>query len=272
MKSIIVSAKSVEKAIEDGLKALDTTLENVDVNIINEGSLLKKAKVEIILIEETDQKEELKPVVESVKNNQTKPNIDHKQEKTKAIEVAADEEEDLELQSKLLKIEKELTELSKTEDTENKEPQANVLQVAKEFLEGLIYAININATVELEELSNSINAKILGENLGVLIGYHGDGLEAIQYLLNNHVYNKLGRTKKIALDIENYRGKREETLQSMAESIAKKVVQNKRSYKLEAMNSYERKVIHTHLQNLEHIATHSEGKEPNRYLVIDFVE
>ena len=74
------------------------------------------------------------------------------------------------------------------------------------------------------------------------------------------------------LDIENYRSRRAETLEGMADNLAKKVVENKRSLKLEPMSSYERKVIHTRLQDKPNIATHSEGQEPNRYLVIEYVD
>jgi len=106
-----------------------------------------------------------------------------------------------------------------------------------------------------------------------LIGYHGETLEAVQYLVNTIVKNQVPTYhKKIYIDVENYRRKRQETVEQIAERVAKKVLTTKRSIKLEPMNSFERKSIHFALSNIEHIATHSEGNEPNRCLVIDYVE
>ena len=114
--------------------------------------------------------------------------------------------------------------------------------------------------------------KVTGDDLGVLIGYRGDALEAIQNLMNVVVFNKTGFKGKIILDVENYREKRISTLCELADRISKQVLKNKKSFKLEPMNSYERRIIHSHLQNIEHISTHSEGKEPNRFLIVDYVE
>lgn len=290
MDSVIVSAKTIEKAIEEGLLLLNTSIENVDVNIINEGGLFKKAKVELTITPEAlaEKAEKTKKINERAEkelkqNFEEKPLKENKkpvaQEKTKEKELIKEEVSELNEAQKteLEKIEKELKVLSvKTEVTSKKENKTedklSAEEVVREFLNGLIYAFNINAGVEIESKSNEINVRIVGENLGVLIGYHGESLDAIQYLLNNHTFNKTGTNKKIILDIEFYRSKRAETLKSMAENLAKKVTASKRSYKLEPMNSFERKVIHSHLQNFEHITTHSEGKEPNRFLVINYID
>ena len=92
-------------------------------------------------------------------------------------------------------------------------------------------------------------------------------------LCNAYVKNNISSyRKKIFLDVENYRSKRQETLEHMAKSMAEKVLNMKRSLKLEPMTSLERRIIHTCLQNIEHISTHSEGEDPNRFLVIDYVQ
>jgi spoIIIJ-associated protein len=291
MDSVVVSAKTIEKAIEEGLLLLNTTIENVDVNIISEGGLLKKAKVELTLtpeaLAEKAEKEkrinaraekelEQKPAV--TKPMAEKTATKHQDKVKEAVKPSEENSElDHEQKTELEKIEKELKELTGTAEstktaTEPAELKATVEEVVTSFLKGLIYAFNINADVEIESKSNEIYVRIVGENLGVLIGYHGDSLDAIQYLLNNHAFNKTGTNKKIILDIESYRSKRAETLKTMAENLAKKVTASKRSYKLEPMNSFERKVIHSHLQGFEHISTHSEGKEPNRFLVINYVD
>ena len=115
--------------------------------------------------------------------------------------------------------------------------------------------------------------RVNGESINNLIGYHGETLEAVQYIVNTIVKERVPNyRKKVYLDVENYRRKRQETVEALAEKMAKKVLTTKKSIKLEPMNSFERKSIHFALSNIEHIGTHSEGTEPNRYLVIDYVD
>jgi len=267
MDSVLVTAKNIELAIKEGLELLNTTIENVDVNIISEGGLFKKAKVELVLTEEAILEKSKRE--EKIKKLEEKADIKVKDVNIKNLN--KNKENDIESQ-----LNDELT--SENLDKENIKTVKNVKTDIKvveneitKFLQGLIYVFNINAEVKIENNNNEFNVKIEGENLGVLIGYHGSSLEAINYLLNNYIYNKFNENYKIMLDIENYRSKRAEILKSMAETIAKRVVETKRNYKLEPMSSFERKIIHSHLQNSEHISTHSEGKEPKRYLIINYV-
>ena len=114
---------------------------------------------------------------------------------------------------------------------------------------------------------------IEGKELGVLIGHHGDTLNATQTLVNAIVKNEFEEyRKRVFVDIENYRSKRTDSLTALAKRMATKVVQVKKSLKLEPMSSFERRIIHTALQGISNITTHSEGEEPNRCLVIDYVE
>ncbi len=259
LRQVEATGKSIEKAIENGLKELNTTMENVDIKILSEGGLLKKAKVLITLSEE-----EKTTKVEKIK------------EETKDELECVCENGVCELKPK--KAEKEKTETSETNEVvetkkENKEVDLEeVVKVAEEFLNGLVYILNLEAKVEHTTDSKLPQVKLTGDDLGVLIGYRGDTLEAIQNLINVIVANKTGFKGKVILDIENYRERRIQTLCDLADRISKQVVKNKKSFKLEPMNSYERRIIHSHLQNVEHITTHSEGKEPERYLVVDYVE
>ena len=108
--------------------------------------------------------------------------------------------------------------------------------------------------------------------MGSIIGYRGSALEALQHLLNIIIGNKTQYKKRVFLNIENYRQKREETLKSMAERIAKKVIESQRRCKLEPMSSFERRIIHAYLNEREHVFTRSEGVEPNRYLIIEYAD
>ncbi len=249
MKSVITTAKTIDKAIEEGLKQLNTSLENVNVNILSEGGLLKKAKVELVLIDKTEEKEVIK--------------------ETKKEEVIDLENENFteEESEELKKLASEVN-LKEKKDVENENIKNKIL----EFLNGLIYAYNVYAEVSVEKNSKGFVAKINGENLGALIGKHGEAMEALQLILNTYLYNKTDFRKKVFLDVENYREKRSETLKEMALKLAEKVKSSKKSYKLEPMNSYERRIIHEALSKDENISTHSEGEEPNRFLVIEYVE
>ena len=240
--SIIVTAKTIEKAIQQGLEQLNAQLEDVEVNVISEGGLLKKAKVEISLTSET--------VVEQKETTKKQTQKNKKEEKVEEVnsEIASTE-----------KVSKKKETLIETE------------KLAKQWLEGLVYAYNITATVETEIKNQEVYAKINGENLGVLIGYHGEAMEAIGHLANNYVFNKLKNAARVFVDVSGYREKRIEELKATALKLAERVKENKRKYKLDPMNSYERRVIHEALSNISNITTHSEGVDPNRYLIIEYV-
>ncbi len=116
--------------------------------------------------------------------------------------------------------------------------------------------------------------EIVGEGTGILIGHHGETLDAIQYLLNlaaiRHSDNPTGDYVKISLDIENYRAKREETLRSLARRMAARALKYKRNVFLEPMNAYERRIIHSELQMVEGVSTHSVGTDKNRKIIITY--
>ena len=116
--------------------------------------------------------------------------------------------------------------------------------------------------------------EIVGDGTGILIGHHGETLDAIQYLLNlaaiRHSDNPAGDYVKISLDIENYRAKREETLRSLARRMAQRALKYKRNVFLEPMNAYERRIIHSELQSVENVSTHSVGTDKNRKIIITY--
>lgn len=266
MKQVESTGKTIEKAIESGLQQLNTTMENVDIKIISEGGLFSKAKVLITLTEEEKENTKTTDAVVEEKVEEVAEVVEETVETTEQPKV----EETIEVteQSKDVGVVKSKEKVIKESDID----LDKVVEVAEEFLGGLVYILNLQATMEhvTDEKLPQIN--LTGEDLGVLIGYRGDTLEAIQNLMNVVVQNKTGFKGKVLLDIENYRNRRVQTLCELATRIAKQVVKNKKSFKLEPMNSYERRIIHSHLQNVEHVTTHSEGKEPDRHLIIDYVE
>jgi spoIIIJ-associated protein len=141
---------------------------------------------------------------------------------------------------------------------------------AKAFLRDILNCMGIKAEIRVREEDNIIKISLTGPDMGILIGYRGETLDSLQYL-TSLVVNK-GHDmeyKRVVLDTENYRLKREETLNRLARRIAEKVRKTGKYVKLEPMNPYERRVIHSALQNEWDVETYSEGEEPYRRVVVD---
>lgn len=139
---------------------------------------------------------------------------------------------------------------------------------AMEFLNNIFEKFQLNVTIQVEEGEDFTTLNLVGENLGILIGRRGETLDALQYLTNLTVSRKFENRHKYILDAENYRGKRQETLERLAKKLADKVLDTGRSLSLEPMSPYERRIIHTVLQDYPGVRTFSEGEEPYRKVVI----
>lgn len=253
MKKIQESAKSVQKAIEQGLKNLGVALEDVDVKILDEGGLFRKAKVELIYddgVEEVTVQDNNEADVEKSKV---------KKESKKA------EKESLKADKKALKNEKKM---SKEEIKAEDNSEQTLESLCTKFLKELCVKMNIEAQISFEKKEDGVMFNATGEKVGPLIGKRGETLNAIQEILTN-VAKKAGyRDEKVFFDVENYKTRRELSLVGLAERMAKKAIKIEKPIRLERMNSYERKIIHTALQDFEGVSTRSEGEDPNRYLVI----
>ncbi|WP_032123305.1 RNA-binding cell elongation regulator Jag/EloR [Clostridium amazonitimonense] len=141
---------------------------------------------------------------------------------------------------------------------------------AKTFLREILDAMGVKAEIKIKEEDDVINISLVGPNMGIIIGYRGETLDSLQYLISL-VVNKGNDSeyKRVILDTENYRFKREETLKRLADKTASRVRRSGRNFKLEPMNPYERRIIHSALQNNPYIYTYSEGDEPYRRVVVD---
>lgn len=141
------------------------------------------------------------------------------------------------------------------------------------FLTGLLSRMGVKANIEIGPRDNGgINVNLSGSGMGAIIGRRGETLDAIQHLTNYVVNRGSDKRMHISVDAESYRSKREESLTKLAEKMAEKAIKYKRSMALEPMNSYERHVIHTALQNYEGVTTSSTGVEPNRRVVVSYVK
>ncbi len=149
----------------------------------------------------------------------------------------------------------------------------NGIEIARDFVERILADMQIEATVTLVDVDNADKQiNIDGKNVGALIGHHGETMDSLQYLVNLAANQKTEGEKrdfvKINIDIEGYRAKREEALRALARRMADRVIKYKKSVMLEPMNPYERRIIHSEVQNIKGVSTNSIGSENNRKVVI----
>lgn len=144
-------------------------------------------------------------------------------------------------------------------------------ELAKEFLEKIVESMSLEASVKTKRENNSLIIDVVGinpKNKGIIIGKRGKTLDAIQYLLSIYVNKEEEEYIKVIMDIEGYRKKRKNSLIRLAKRMANKSLSSGRKVKLEPMNPYERRIIHSTLQNFEGVETFSEGEDPYRRVVI----
>ena len=144
----------------------------------------------------------------------------------------------------------------------------NYGEEAKNFITKIFDKMNVQVDIEVEEDDDNVRIDLRGENMGLLIGHRGETLDSLQYLTSLVVNKGKENYKRILLDTENYRQKRKKALERLAKRLAQKVKRTGRRVVLEPMNPYERRILHSTLQDHPHVVTYSEGEEPYRKVVI----
>ena len=265
--------KNIEKAIEDALFQLRATREDVDIKILEEGGVFKKAKVLVSISEDAIEKYQKR---EELKKEEHDCECEHCHHEECDCDEDCDCDEECDCGCH------EVCECDEEchchEDCEcgchdecddecdcDKESEA---EKCKEFVIELLEKANMNAEVEVRESKDELFISITGEGVSGLIGYRGECVNALQYLISvyNSIHNR--HSKKVRLDINNFREQREKSLIALANRIAQKVIKTNHQCKLEPMSANERRIIHTALQNNEKVTTMSKGDEPKRYLII----
>ena len=150
----------------------------------------------------------------------------------------------------------------------SEEEQNKAEENVKIFMEEIKKELPENTTYEIHKDKTGLNIEISNENLGFLIGYRGETLYAFQSILSAIAGKEIDKKVRVILDIEGYKAKREKTLEELAEKVAKTVIKTRKPVKLEPMQAYERKIIHSILQQNDKVQTESIGEEPNRRIVI----
>ncbi len=252
--SVEATGKNIEQAIENALFELKAPREDVDIKIISEGGLFKKAKVVVSISQDEIQKyqkrEKLKE--EELKQEEIKPQPEKQQPKQK--------------EEKPKKQPKNEQPQEKTEKQEKPAAQEKEQKIsAVEFVDGLLKAFGKDGQISEIEEDGVIKIEVSGEGLNELIGYRGETMFALSYLMNTICKRE---SKKQVLDICDYREKRAQSLASLANRMAAKVAKTGRYAKLEPMDASERRLIHLALQDNQKVTTMSKGTEPKRYVII----
>ena len=149
---------------------------------------------------------------------------------------------------------------------------SDVAELGKDLLRELLNSLNVNANIETKIRDKQIKYEIYSQNNSVLIGKKGHILDSIQTYLRQAILNTLDIFVNVSVDVENYKEKQNYFLEKKVKQIAKEVSKTKVDVKLDPMNAYDRRVVHSALQNFKHITTESEGEGPNRCVVIKYVE
>lgn len=255
MKEYISIGKNVDIAINDGLMALGLNREDVDIKILETGGLFKKAKVCLMY-----QEQQQEPIVEQTEA-QIEEEVKLEQEKVEEIkEEIAEVAENLVAEE--VKVEKQ--EFIK----EIKSPD-ELIERVKTFLVNLAGKMKIEVSVDCEVNENDLNFNVTGANVGKLIGFRGETLNAIQTLLGGLKRSGEGRYR-LYLDVENYKKAREQTLVELANRMADKSEEIERNVHLDPMSAYERRIIHSALQDRTLVETESMGEGEKRHVVIKF--
>lgn len=304
MRSTVVSAKTVEECVNKALDKLQANRNEVNIEVINEAKQgflglfgAKDAVVRVSLKDdvkekgtgdfvknilnsdsnsvETEQKEDTKVIEDKKVVEEVEETKSTKDDKEEIVEKSVKPEKPVEAEEV-----KETEEAVKSEETEEEQEAESDVTIdrndelfitSKNFLKQMIEDMGIDCDIESRTEGNMIKFNIMcseESDIGIIIGKRGETLDSLQYIVNLVTNRNSDTYIRVILDCNQYRSKRERSLQKLARRLADKAIQTGRDIKLEPMNPYERRIIHTYLQNDEKVNTFSQGNEPNRRVII----
>ena len=270
MRTVRITAKTIEAAVAEGLEKLGISREEAVVHVVEQPSsglfgLIHK-KMAVVDISAPDEEaeedtvEEASPAEEApaaeIPAEEAKEETPAEEPKTDA---AAPDAEDAPADAKTA---------ARDAPTNAPEEQKKVAEEAKTFLAGVFAGMHLAVTMECRMTEERIMINLVGDGLGILIGKHGQTLDALQYLTNLAAGKSFRHHYFILLDVENYRERRQDTLEALARRLAGKVKRTGEEIRLEPMAAGERRIIHLALQDDHAVSTDSEGEAPYRYVVI----
>ncbi len=282
MKSTISKGKSVDEAIYNGLKELGLSIDEVSIQILEQGSkglfgLGKSALVSLTerSLDVSDEEEDDEAGTPAPKPSVPRPERQQQRPQSRPPQRSGNPNNRRPQRNTSSggggRREREETKF----DPEQHEQKLQRLGYefistpATDFLSGVLTSMKLDCRLAVKQNDDNVKIDILGKNLGILIGRRGETLDSLQYLTSLVINKDKESYKRVTLDTEDYRRKREITLVKLARRLSSNVKKTGQKIVLEPMNPYERRILHSTLQNDEIIYTYSEGEEPNRYVVID---
>jgi spoIIIJ-associated protein len=238
------SGKSVEDALTQATVELGVTSDQLNYEVVEKGSSglfgigSKEAVIRVSLKSDEDEEPVSTETVEETKTKESTPEVSEASSEEREVKKVADPE------------------------------------VAKkavcDFLNEVFDAMELEVTIttEYSEADNTINVDLAGPEMGIIIGKRGSTLDSLQYLTNLALNRRVDEYTRVKIDTEDYRRRRKETLENLAKNLAYKAKRTKHPVSLEPMNPYERRIIHSALQNDKYVTTHSEGEDPFRKVII----
>lgn len=277
-KSIIKSAKTKEKAIELALEEIGKSRDEVEVEIIEEEStgflgLIGNKDAVVRVSYEEDIKEALSNLEREIEDTKFTANEDDSEEEEiidnkEAVvvpEVTENKEEEVEVEEKAEPI-----------DYGKAKQKADIdkFYEAKDLLENILKAMHFEDVTVIGNLEDNViklEAKVLEKDTGIAIGKAGSTLNAIELIIRKAIDSRRNNVR-INIDINSYKKRRDEKIIDLAADTARKVQRSKKSWNLRYMNSYERRLAHEEISKYPNVSSHSEGNDPKRYVVVDYVE
>ena len=281
MEYITVSAKNLDDAITEAQIQLGVTRDHLDYEVIEKGSAgflgigmkqavikARKKEEEPVVVEKVAKETVSEAVKEEVVSE--KPVKEVKETKENKKEFSGKKNHNKRRNNRTENVAKEVPE---KKEIELAEVESQTIEACEKFIYDVLNAMDmgeVKVTSKVDE-EGALSINMEGSNMGILIGKRGQTLDSLQYL-TNRVANKMqSGYVRVKLDTEDYRRRRKETLENLAKNIASKVKRTRRTVSLEPMNPYERRIIHSTLQGDPAVATHSEGEEPYRRVVVTLV-
>ena len=295
MDYIEVSGKNVDEALTNALIQLETTSDKVEYEVIEKGSsgflgMFNKPAVIRVRKKAEEVEETVETVKKPVKKYSDSKNNNYKDGKKKfksddkkdvkpaakaevKSEVKAEVKSEVKTEVKPAEVKPESEDKDETKKESSKYttimPNEEIERRITTFLTDMFKAMGFEVAIKVSfDDPECVYVDLSGPNMGVLIGKRGQTLDSIQYLTSLVVNKGKDKYVRIKLDTEDYRNRRKETLESLARNIAYKVKRTRRPVSLEPMNPYERRIIHSALQNDKFVSTKSEGEEPFRHVVV----
>lgn len=283
MNHVEATGKTIEDAVRSGLVQLGLTRDEVTVKVLSEpksgflGIGSKPAVVRVTAKEEAEhvlqrQQEDVRKAEEAEKQAADVTGIAVAESPCPAEPVSDLEEPETDHSADDAEVSVSVSSADESADQKEDFTAEEAAAKARDFLQEVLKNMGMQVMIEKMIKPDKIILHLHGKNLGILIGKHGQTLDALQYLTNLTTNQGKETRHFIMLDVENYRHRREETLKQLALRLSGRVKKKGDKVVLEPMNGYERKIIHVALQDAEHVRTESEGQDPYRHVVIYYAE